>query len=370
MHILYTITDGKYGGAQSHVAQLLRDMKVRGYTLSLVSAHSEGWLIAEAKKLGVQVYTNPYISNSFNPFSALRAYRLLKKQIKAISPDIIHCHSSYASAYTRAVVRKHIPTIYTAHGWGFNIGMPALKRTVALTMEAVLKRYTSTFICVANFVKELGMRYGIVSDETAMVIYNGIEQTNDGDVSRSGAPYEVLFIGRLAAPKRPDLLVEAYQLLDSGVQAQLRISIIGDGPQRSALETQIKQAECEDNIVLRGALLRDEVFGTLRRAHALAFLSDWEAFPMTILEAVASGIPVISSNVGGISEILTLTQDTLVENTPEAVAAAITSFVDRASGMSWSEKSRHNTEILEQQFSLSHMLEQVHDVYKQTQQAQ
>lgn len=301
MKILYLITKSEVGGAQTHVAQLCEYMAARGHKIAVMSCPG-GWLEQSAKNFGCIFEPNKYFSNSFNPLSALKAIVKIKEFINDFKSDIIHCHSSGAAAFGRLAIRGRVPTIYTAHGWGFNVGVPWPQKIIAILVEKFLASYANKIICVSKFVKNLAIRYHIATDSKFTIIYNGVEDLKL--FTDSSEKIRIVFIGRLSEPKQPLMLLEAFEKLSDNTKNKCEIIIIGDGPKRVTLVDFIEKHHLS-GVNFFGGLTREETLKILATSDIFVMISKWEGLPITILEAMSAGLPIIASDVGGINEAIT-----------------------------------------------------------------
>lgn len=359
MKILYLITKSEAGGAQTHVYQLCKYFRAKNDII--VCAYPGGWLEEKCEELGILFVPNIYFSNSMNPFSVINSFFRIKTVIREVEPDIVHCHSSIAGFLGRLVVRNSIPTLYTAHGWGFNIGVVFFQKWISIFSERIVRRYTSKIICVSEFVKNLGIKYRIVMPNSCEVIYNGVERQEK--ILRTSKYIRICFVGRLSAPKRPLLLLKALQKLPKESQDIVRVSIVGDGLQKKMLEEYINTHDMEC-VQLLGALPREQIFDILHNSDIFVFLSDWEGFPITILEAMSVGLPIIASDVGGVREAVDEYNGILiVSNAVIDITEAIGRLCeDRALRDSMSDVSYARVQA---RFSLENMLYRVEDIYSE-----
>jgi glycosyltransferase involved in cell wall biosynthesis len=324
MRILYIITKSEVGGAQRHVLQLIRGMRERGHVIGLM-CHPGGWLVQEAEKLGVTVYPNAHFKNSYNPLHALRTIRSIARGVAAFKPDLVTLHSSSAGFLSRMAIRNKIPTVFTAHSWAFTDGSPRFRRIVAIITEKLAAPFASKIICVSKYDVELARRYHIVPARKLIAIYNGTE-IEPLPVKQASEMVKLLFVGRLAYPKRTDLLIDSFAALPDTVRAKTTLTIVGDGPQKESLIQRVKSKKLTDHILFR-SIAPSEVSAYFRDADIFVLLSKHEGFPMTILEAMAAGVPVIASKVGGIPEEIDSTCGVLVPNNVAAVSAAFTTLI-------------------------------------------
>ncbi len=354
MKILYLITKSEAGGAQTHVAQLCRYFKNNGHQMAVLS-YPGGWLQAEAKKIGVEFISNEFFSNSLNPIKIIKAYIKTKKAIKYFQPDLVHCHSSAAGVYGRLVVRNKIRTLYTAHGWGFNVGVSWKQKYMAILVEKFLSRYCEKIICVSQFVKDLALKYKIAPKDKLKVILNGIELLPEKVFGNNVT--EVTFVGRLAQPKEPLLLLQAV----SQIKTKINVNVVGSGPKHLELEGYIKNNNLI-NVKMLGELSREKTLEVLRKCDIFVLLSKWEGMPLTILEAMSVGLPVIASNVGGVSEAVGVNNGILIDNTVDDLKEALQRLLnDLDLRLNMGHEGRSKIKTF---FSEEKMFKEINDIYK------
>lgn len=322
MKILYTITKSEMGGAQMHVSYLAKGMKDAGHAVAIMSAPS-GWLENEATKMGIRFYPNKYFANSFNPLSIIKAGRLVKKTVSEFSPDIIHTHSSFAGVITRFTIRGKIPTIFTAHSWAFTDGASIFRKVVAVVSEKFVSKWAKKIICVSNYDKGLALKYKISSKEKLSVVHNGIPSFSFESKERRN---KIISVGRLAYPKNFELLIEAFN--ESKIE-NFTLNIIGDGPDEKRIKDKIAKLNLKDKVFLENKKTHEEVLNYFQQSAFFILISKHEGLPITILEAMSTGLPVIASKVGGIPEEINEDCGVLVSNNVNDVAQAIKKFEDK-----------------------------------------
>ena len=304
MRIIYLITKSGLGGAQTHIFQLCR--YVRGKEVeSAVMAHPGGWLEHEIKRLGLPFYPNTFLSNSPNPIAVVKASRIFRDAVKGFKPDLISCHSSVAGIIGRFSIKDKIPTIFTAHGWGFTDGTPFLRRLMLIPVERMAAKYCEKIICVSENDRQLALAHKIARPDQLMTIYNGVEVDNNPFTQKNFGrlPLKAVFVGRLAKPKDPLALLRAVKSLPEDLKSKIEIKIIGEGPKKKILEEYIRANELK-NISLLGELPRSDVLRVIESSHIFVLISKWEGLPLSILEAMSGGLAVIASDVGGVGELI------------------------------------------------------------------
>lgn len=351
MKILYVITKSTEGGAQTHIFQLATYMKNYGYDVSVMAAPG-GWLEDTLKENGISFYENKYFSNTLSPLKGWRAVREIKNTVKKVKPDLISCHSTAAGFWTRLAIRNRIPTIFTAHGWGFTDGIPLIKKYTILFLEKIAYRFATKTICVSSYDKDVAARYFKDTSKMA-VVHNGVEDIHKE--KKKSDHIRIVFVGRLSAQKDPELLVNTFMSLNP---KNAELYIIGDGPKKEFLQK-------DDRIHFLGALSREEVFEELAYEKTLFVLTSfYEGFPRSILEAMVSGAAVVASDVGGVSEVVDGTTGLLVPRGDREHLERVLAFFFTHPEEIEKFGNRARARILEA-FTLKHMFEKTMNVYSE-----
>ncbi len=369
MRIFYLITKSEIGGAQTHVYQLSKHFIGTGDEIA-VMAYPGGWLELEVEKMGGKFYPNRYLSNSPNPIKALKAIREIKRTVNDFNPDLIGCHSTAAGFLGRIAIRNKIPTVFTAHGWAFTEGASFLRKYFVILTEKIAGKFCSKIICVSEFDRSLALKYQIASSDKIIVVYNGVEiqpvkiDSDCQDSQKTEAKKtKIVFVGRLAQPKDPLLLLKAFNGLSSDLKDKVQVSIIGDGPKRKELERFIGENNLEQRVSLSGTIPREKVFEFLRRSDIFVLISNWEGFPYTIIEAMSCGLAIIASDVGGVKEALNEYCGILVKRGDGGeIKNALEKLLENPSSIKKMGESARKR--VEREFSLERMLKETDEVYR------
>lgn len=294
--IVYLITKAEHGGAQTHVADLLAGFS-NNLNLNLLVGE-EGFLTDRARELGVQVHILPDLVQPLEPVKDLKAIFQAIKVIKALKPDLVHCHSSKAGLIGRVAAKvAGVPAVFTAHGWGFADGVSWPRRTLAIASERACSPLTSHTITVSEADRQLAIRYRVARASQLTTIQNGVADLSRQSSLRPNKIVRLIVVARFAPQKDHLLLLNALTHLEPTTYELL---LIGDGPTRSEVEQTVKALELQANVSFLGT--RSDIPELLATSDVFVLPSNWEGFPISILEAMRAGLPVIASDVGGSRE--------------------------------------------------------------------
>jgi glycosyltransferase involved in cell wall biosynthesis len=325
MRILHVITAPDLGGAQSVVAELSRYAVMRGDEAAMASqATGPLWAVLDPR---VRRFPIQRLVKSISPADDLAAFLELRRVIKDYRPDILHLHSSKAGVLGRlAAGRLRGRTIYTVHGFD----TIAKAHRSFLPLERLLQHLCGAIVAVSAYDEGNLAANGI--ERKVRMIRNGARDwrgVRPGDEAAASTMEKaraeggaVLCIARLAPPKRFDLFLEAAARLPAA-----GFFWIGN-------ETEIDKAKLPPNVTMLGSLPDAGAYATL--ADLLVLFSDYEGLPMSILEALSCGTPVVASRVGGVGEALDGICGEALPNVAADMALAIARYLpggDRHAGV-------------------------------------
>jgi glycosyltransferase involved in cell wall biosynthesis len=298
--ILYIITRGDLGGAQTHVFDLVQQLARQGFEVH-VAMGNRGPLWEQLAETRVSVHHIPALVRPISATYDIRALRQTVALIRKIKPALITTHSSKAGMLGRMAARRcRIPVIFTAHGWAFTEGVPAGRRRFYVLAERAAARWTDRIICVSEYDRQLALKYGVGRKEQLVTIHNGIPELSEDHMAEpeEGNPVRLIMVARFSEPKNQRLLIKAIDNLECS--NDFEVCLVGDGPLLESCRELAAERGLLDKVKFLGA--RKDIPELLSRAHIFVLTSNWEGFPITILEAMRAGLPVIASDVGGVGE--------------------------------------------------------------------
>jgi glycosyltransferase involved in cell wall biosynthesis len=275
---------------------------------------------------------------------------LLQRQIKEGQDfDLIDAHYFYPDGVAAALLGRHFgkPVVITALGTDVNlIPRYLLPRRIILWTA----RHAAGLVTVSGALKDKLVALGVPAGRIE-VLRNGVDlqlfRPVDRDACRNRLGFTrttLLSVGNLVPLKGHDLAIRALRLLP-----EMKLVIIGTGPERAALGTLARESGVGDRVAFAGVMAQEELRHYYGAADALILASSREGWANVLLESMACGTPVVASNVGGTPEVVTAPEAGLMmaERTPEALADAVRRlfehYPDRgatrryAEGFSWAD---------------------------------
>jgi glycosyltransferase involved in cell wall biosynthesis len=378
--ILYLITQSDFGGAQFYVYSLATGLK-NDYKI-IVAGGEQGYDGELAKKLNKENIKYLYLKNlkrAINPWRDFLAFLEIIKVIKKEKPDIIHLNSSKISIIGSIAVKicsmLHVTcyTIYTVHGWVFNEPMCFLKKIFYKYAEKFTAGFKDKLICVSDYDKQIAIKEKICPTFKLTTIHNGIknieflpkkeaiEKLNKYSKSDISSPIIAGTIANLYKTKDLKNLIEAIHILLT-LDFKLSTIIIGSGPEQNELIGLIKKYGLNKKIYLLGNIKNASRY--LKAFDIYVCSSVKEGFPYSILEAMQAEVPIITTNVGGIPEMIKNNQSGLLINAkdPEIMAEKIKLLINNKNLRN--KLSKNSKEEIMKNFNLNNFLNKTKKIYK------
>jgi len=319
VRVLRVIARLNVGGPALHVTYLARGLAGRGYETTLVAgdvARGEASMSFVAEQAGVAVVTLPGLSRELSPVrDALAAFRLARL-IRKLRPDVVHTHTAKAGAVGRAAAllagTRRPVVVHTFHGHVLRGYFGAGGTLVFRAIETLLARASDRLIAVSPEVRDELVALHVAPREKFSVVRLGIELEPrvrfDGDANevrrRHGIPegkFVVGWFGRMTAVKRTDdLLTMLAGVRERGVDALLLL--VGDGDDRERLEQRAHDLGLARSCLFLG--YQEDVAPWYAICDAVVLTSASEGTPVTIIEALAAGRPVVATKVGGVPDVV------------------------------------------------------------------
>ncbi len=299
------------GGREIAMVALVRALRERGWDARVVGlCGSEG--NAPANSLWEDL---PVVF--LQPHPKILRVPLLVREIHAVQPQVVHTHLFSGGLWGRIAARiVGVPVIVHTHG-GFVFRDKRWKR---VPVERVLAGFSDRVISVSESLADHLVRAGGLAPNSITVIRNGIncDSLLDRPLRKPSERPTLFSAGRFTPVKGYDLLIRALPLLK---RTACRIVLAGDGPERQALERLAGELGCADRVTFLG--YRHDVRELLATADVYVAPSRSEGMSNAIIEAMAAGVPVVATAVGGNTELLADAGRLVAPEDPAALARGI-----------------------------------------------
>lgn len=306
------------GGIFRHVVDLAQAQTAAGHAVGIVCDASTGGAFEEATiarvapRLAFGVSRFP-MRRALSPSDGLALWRLWRR-IAEIDPDVLHGHGSKGGSYARLIGtalrlrRRRTARIYCPHGGSLHFDARSLEGRIYFALERILERMTDGLVFVSDFERR---RYEdkIGRPKVPSVLaHNGLRPEEFEPVTADADAADFLHIGMLRELKGTDVFIRALDELRRHGPAATAL-VVGVGDERPTYEDLVRDLDLADHVAFHDPLpIRD----ALRRARAVVLPSRAESLPYVALEAIAAGVPLIATRVGGLPEIFGADADRLV----------------------------------------------------------
>jgi glycosyltransferase involved in cell wall biosynthesis len=321
------------GGMKGHVLQLATGLRAHGFECE-IACPGDSELVQAALEANLLVHPVPIVG-PLRPRRDLLAIIALREVIRERRPALIHAHGSKAGLIARLAARHAggSPIVVTVHNQVLYGGVSRLTRRVYIMLERWLARRTARIITVSDALRaEMLQVYGLPAS-LVTTIHNGVDLSpflagGDGAAAREryGIPRDALVFGlaaRFAPQKAHKVLVEAAEeVLERDTRAWALLA--GDGPLLERARSKARAGRVRDRILFPG--FETDVPGLLAALDVYASPAIAEGLGLATIEAMAAGLPVVSTTAGGTSEVVEdgVTGLLVPPGKPVPLAAALT----------------------------------------------
>ncbi len=327
--VLSIINRLNLGGPAFHVAILTKYLSPEFEVLLVAgtkqdSEESSDYIVQE---MGLNFESIPDMHRSLNPFKDYRSYKMLRKMIREFKPDIVHTHAAKAGALGRlAALHENVPVIiHTFHGHVFHSYFSKFKTKIFLLIERYLGKRSSAIIAISERQKkDLGYKYSICKPSKINMIPLGFDLRKFTEkVNEKRKTFRLKYmleddeiaigiIGRLVPVKNHPLFLASIAQVLKKTDKKVRAFIIGDGESRELLFTEAEANNLDYTYFPKNPRKATVTFCSwikdidiaISGLDIVAMTSYNEGTPVSLIEAQAGNKAVISTNVGGIENVV------------------------------------------------------------------
>ena len=342
MNILYLITGLGLGGAEKVVIDLADQMNALGHNVKI--AYLTGEMLLRPASIEIEIISLDMNSKN-DLFSASKKYKQLVRYFK---PNVVHAHMIHANVFARlnrigCALPKLICTAHNSNEGG-KLRMLAYRATNCLSdiNSNVSQEATAALI-----------NKGAFSKSNLITVYNGINlskfQKESDNIQFKKKTVNLIAIGRFSDQKDYPNLINAFAVLKSQNNSNVKLNIVGDGELRSEIEILIKELQLEEDITLLGR--RSDIPQLLSQAAIFVLASKFEGFGLVVAAAMACESYVVATDSGGVAEVMGNTGKLVPIQNSQALADAL----QNAMALSSKDRMQNNRKArarVEQLFSL------------------
>lgn len=306
-------------GAEIMCENLTIELTRAGHEVTVISMYDYHSAITDRlENAGIKIiYLDKKLGLDISMISKMR------KILKAIEPDVIHTHRNCPQyAIPAAIMLGVKKRVHTVH----NVADKENGRMARIVNKFFFKYCHVIPVALSELIKETVIsEYGVLKDEIP-VIFNGIDLSkcitkNDYAINDN---FKILHIGRFSEQKNHIGLLQAFKLFHDN-HSDSELWLIGDGDKKLEIENYVAQNNLISSVKFLG--LQSNVYGYLHDVDIFTLPSNYEGVPMTLIEAMGTGLPIVATAVGGVPDMLTDGNDSLIiDNDIEHIAKAFETY--------------------------------------------
>ena len=299
------------GGPAVLVADLMRNLDSSKFEARLVTGYcdeNESDYLDEVAT-DIKAIRIPGLGRSISIGNDLKAFFLLMREIRRFKPDVVHTHTAKAGVLGRVaafLARPSAKRIHTFHGHLLNGYFGFRTVQIVVFLEKILGLITYKFVSIGNVVKTDLVKAGIAKDRKFEVIYPGLQNLDlypkleaRKTLGLDSKKIYVVYVGRLTQIKRPDRLIDLGRSIKAS-HPTAHLIIAGAG---ELLEDLTLKSE-KESLPITFFGWRNDISMILSASNIAVLCSDNEGIPLTLIQASQAGLPIVSTNVGSVNDIV------------------------------------------------------------------
>jgi glycosyltransferase involved in cell wall biosynthesis len=299
MKIAHVLTRGDVlGGAQSHVRELSLELRRLGHEVTVITG-APGIFTDQLRQAEIPWVPVRSLVRPLRPHRDLAAFVQLSRVLRQLKPDLVCAHTAKAGSLARAVARlQNIPSVFTPHGWSMFDRNSLKGNPLFGWAEYLAGRLGTRVINVCEFERQFAQQWRVCPANKLEVVHNGIAEIPMARVRPIDTqPPLIVMVARFTSQKDHATLLRALSGL---LCLEWSLLLVGAGELEPQVSGQVAALGLSDRVRILPA--ESNVGPLLMEAQIFVLSTHFEALPISILEAMRAGLPVVATDVGGISE--------------------------------------------------------------------
>ncbi len=298
------------GGIFRHVRDLTAAQVAAGHQVGIVcdattgGDYEAGIFDQMTGQLALGLHRTP-MQRHIGPGDVAAAYRTYNV-IKSLQPDVLHGHGAKGGVYSRAfgsllrVSRSRVARLYSPHGGSLHYDADTMTGRAIFASERLLDRFTDHILFVSGYEERVYREKVGAPRARSSLVYNGLRADEFEPAAPDADAADFLYIGMMRDLKGPDIFLDALSETERRTGRRLTGQMVGAGDDLPSYIEQAKRLGLADRVSFHQPMPARKAFAMAR---AIVVPSRAEAMPYIVLEALAAGLPMIATSVGGIPEI-------------------------------------------------------------------
>ncbi len=355
------------GGIFRHVRDLVDAQIANGHLVGIVCDSSTGGdyeatlFDAIQPKLALGLTRVP-MQRHVGPGDLVAAWRTYKA-VSKLNPDVLHGHGAKGGVYSRVfgsllrAFRSRVARLYSPHGGSLHYDNNLLSGKIFFLAERVLEKMTDRILFVADYERKTFIEK-IGPPRNAVIVYNGLRPAEFEPVNAASNAADFLYIGMMRDLKGADLFIDALASASNATAKDLTAIMVGAGDDLAKYKDQVQRLGLNARVAFHDPMPARQAFAM---AKAIVVPSRAEAMPYIVLEAVAAGMTMIATRVGGIPEILGSQSIALCDVSAEGIAEKMVMQIREPEALAAAMPS---PDFLRQKFGVDVMAAQIEAQYR------
>lgn len=311
IRVMHIVARMNVGGPAILISDLMRNVDSNEFNQVLITGYCDSNEIDYIDEIASDIRPIRIngLGRSLSLLKDLKAFLILLREIRKFRPDIVHTHTFKAGLLGRIaslIAKPSSKRIHTFHGHLLHGYFNGIKVIAFIFIERCLGRFTHDLIAVGTHVKKELLEVGIGSPDKFHVIFPGlIEEIRESkekcrrDIGLSLDEILILYVGRLTQIKRPDRLIEIMTGLKES-EFKVRLLVVGGGE----LFDQIRKDAEDHQLAMTFFGWRNDVNKFMGASDIAILCSDNEGVPLTLIQSAQASLPIVSTDVGSVSDIV------------------------------------------------------------------
>lgn len=358
--VAQVIADASLGGGPKHVLSLVKNFDDKSINNIIISSSNGPEFIEEVKSHGIKVHTVDLMASRINFKNLLKLNKILEEE----KIDIVHAHGTRAAFYIGILsLIKPIKFVYTVHGFSYRRGVKTLKNQLSMQVERFIANKSKKVISVSDTDRKDAIQIGILKQSNSTTIYNSVDDKEflkKKILNFNKETIKICTIGRFVEQKGYEYLIKAIpEIIKKKPNSEF--ILIGDGPLKNEMEYLSKELGVNQYIKFLG--YRNDVSKILVNSDIFVLPSLWEGLPISVIEALASKVPVVATSVNGTVEIVESGSSGVLvrpKDVEELAQAIVDILENEKTAVQYAEEGY---KTFNEKFTLSQMIDKTINIY-------